>query len=161
MVEKIKLLPLLVLLFIASCGNKNTKDDTQIPSGPEIHITINAGDNMQFDQKFIQVRKNQKIVLTLNHTGKMDKSVMGHNWVLLQAGSSTMEFGEKAAAAKETDYIPASEESKIISHTSLIGGGESTTLTFQAPPPGEYPYLCSFPGHYGVMKGKLFVVETQ
>ena len=40
----------------------------------------------------------------------------------------------------------------------LIGGGEETTVTFDAPAKGTYDFICSFPGHYALMKGK-FIVE--
>jgi azurin len=39
----------------------------------------------------------------------------------------------------------------------MIGGGESTVIEFVAPEAGTYTYICSFPGHYAMMKGKLIV----
>ena len=38
-----------------------------------------------------------------------------------------------------------------------LGGGEETEITFTAPEPGEYPFLCTFPGHFGIMNGKFIV----
>ncbi|MEM6771051.1 MAG: plastocyanin/azurin family copper-binding protein, partial [Bacteroidota bacterium] len=29
-----------------------------------------------------------------------------------------------------------------------------------APAAGEYDFICTFPGHYGVMKGKFIVEEV-
>ena len=46
----------------------------------------------------------------------------------------------------------------IIVHTEMIGGGEETTIEFDAPEAGEYDFLCSFPAHYAIMRGK-FVVQ--
>jgi azurin len=40
----------------------------------------------------------------------------------------------------------------------MIGGGESDTITFDAPEAGTYVFLCTFPGHYQVMRGE-FIVE--
>ena len=40
----------------------------------------------------------------------------------------------------------------------MIGGGETDVIEFPAPEKGTYEFLCSFPGHYGMMKGK-FIVE--
>ncbi|MEM9391297.1 MAG: plastocyanin/azurin family copper-binding protein, partial [Bacteroidota bacterium] len=65
-------------------------------------------------------------------------------------------FAQKAIEAKENDYIPESDD--ILIHTALIGGGETTTITFEAPVKGSYEFLCSFPGHWGLMRGK-FIVE--
>ena len=40
----------------------------------------------------------------------------------------------------------------------MIGGGQTTSITFTAPAAGTYDFICSFPGHSGLMKGK-FIVE--
>ena len=58
--------------------------------------------------------------------------------------------------ASKNDYIPA-KSSEIIAHTAMIGGGETTEIEFVAPEPGVYDYICSFPGHYAMMRGKLIV----
>ena len=121
-------------------------------------IVIKGSDAMQFDLKEIKVKAGQKVKLTLTHSGKLAKAAMGHNWVLLKTGTDIAAFGSKAAAARETEYIPKSEEASIIAHTKLVGGGESDTIEFTAPKKGTYTYICSFPGHYALMKG-TFIVE--
>ncbi|MCF0050156.1 azurin [Dyadobacter sp. LJ53] len=121
-------------------------------------IVIKGSDAMQFDLKEIKVKAGQKVKLTLTHSGKLAKAAMGHNWVLLKPGTDVAAFGSKAAAARETEYIPKSEAASIIAHTKLVGGGESDTVEFTAPAKGTYTYICSFPGHYALMKG-TFIVE--
>jgi azurin len=121
-------------------------------------IVIKGSDAMQFDLKEIKVKAGQKVKLTLTHSGKLAKAAMGHNWVLLKPGTDVAAFGSKAAAARETEYIPASEKASIIAHTKLVGGGESDTVEFTAPAKGTYTFICSFPGHYALMKGS-FIVE--
>ncbi len=121
-------------------------------------ILIKGSDAMQFDVKEIKVKAGQKIKLTLTHSGKLPKAAMGHNFVLLKAGVDIAAFAGKAGAARETEYIPQSEAASIIAHTKLVGGGESDTIEFTAPKKGTYNYICSFPGHYALMKGS-FIVE--
>lgn len=118
-------------------------------------IVINSNDQMRFDTSEIKVKAGEKVRLTLNHTGKLPKTAMGHNFVLLQKGVDMADFAMKAMNAKASDYIPAKG---VIAHTKLIGGGESTTIEFTAPAKGTYQFMCSFPGHYAMMKGK-FIVE--
>jgi azurin len=66
-------------------------------------------------------------------------------------------FGTAAAMAAPT-HIPAGTAAKIIAQTKLLGPGESDSIDFKAPSaPGEYPFLCTFPGHFALMKGKLVV----
>lgn len=119
-------------------------------------IALSSNDLMQYDTSELKVKAGKPITLTLRHTGKMDKMVMGHNFVLLKEGTDMGAFAAKAAVARETEYIPEGDETIV--HTKLIGGGESTSITFDAPAPGTYDFICSFPGHYGVMQGK-FIVE--
>jgi azurin len=111
---------------------------------------------MQYSTNELRV-KTGEITLTLKHTGKMEKAVMGHNLVILKAGTDVNAFGAKASEAKAQDYIPASEAGSVIAHTKLLGGGESDTITFTISEPGTYDYICSFPGHLALMKGKLIV----
>jgi azurin len=97
------------------------------------------------------------IKLTLKHTGKFPITAMGHNVVILKAGTNIEAFAAKALEAKDNQYIPKSEEGSIIAHTKLLGGGEEDTITFTIAEKGTYTYICSFPGHYTMMKGTLVV----
>ncbi len=124
-------------------------------NAPAKTIVINSNDQMKFDKSEIKVKAGEKIKLTLNHTGKLPKNAMGHNFVLLEKGIDIAAFGMKAMDAKDNEYIPSKG---VITHTKLIGGGESTTIEFTAPAKGTYDFICSFPGHYAMMKGK-FIVE--
>ncbi len=120
-----------------------------------VKINLGSNDAMKFDKTEIKVKEGQKITLTLTHTGKMSKDLMGHNFVLLKKGTDLAKFAEAAMAAKDNNYIP---NEGVIAHTGIIGGGETTTVTFIAPAKGTYDFICSFPGHYGIMNGK-FIVE--
>tara|TARA_B100001029_G_C15043601_1_gene445461 strand:+ start:950 stop:1462 length:513 start_codon:yes stop_codon:yes gene_type:complete len=121
----------------------------------EIKVTLNSFDNMIYDKNKIEVSSGKKIVLTLNHKGKISKEFMGHNFVLLKKGINVDEFAKKAVLAKSNDYIPSSDDT--IAFTKMIGGGESTTISFSAPEAGVYNYICTFPGHYMIMRGELIV----
>ena len=61
---------------------------------------------------------------------------MGHNFVLLKIGTDVDDFAKRAVKAKNTDYIPDGNET--IAYTKMIGGGESTSVSFQILEPGEY-----------------------
>jgi len=152
---------MLSLCFFAFMACKNDKSSAESSVNPEdlkkeeIHLTLNSDDKMKFDQKELIVGAGQKVTLTLNHTGKMSKETMGHNFVLLDQGVSPSKFAQRATKAKDNDYVPESD--KVLAHTDLIGGGESTEITFTASEKGTYDFLCTFPGHFASMKGKLIV----
>lgn len=120
-------------------------------------ITIESNDQMKYNLSQIKVKAGQSVTLTLKHVGKMPAQAMGHNLVILQKGTDVTAFANLAARAKSTGYIPTGSKQVIVA-TKVIGGGESTTITFTAPAKGTYDFICSFPGHYGIMKGK-FIVE--
>lgn len=120
-------------------------------------INLGSNDQMQFDKNELRVKVGQKVTLILTHNGQMDKNAMGHNFILLEQGVDVDQFALKAMQARDTEYIPE-DKSEIIAYTSLIGGGESTSIIFDAPEKGTYDYICSFPGHYALMRGK-FIVE--
>lgn len=120
-----------------------------------IEIVIESNDQMKFDLNEIKVKKGDTIKLTLKHVGQLPKAAMGHNWVLLNADTDMASFAQAAIQARDNDYIPADG---FIIHTDLLGGGEETTIEFEAPEIGEYTFICSFPGHFALMNGK-FIVE--
>ncbi len=129
----------------------------------EKKIEISGNDQMQFSTKALEATAGDTVTLTLTHTGKLPKVAMGHNWVLLHKDVKLPEFAMKAMKAADTDYVPTDEATKkeVITHTKLLGGGETDTITFTAPEEaGDYPFLCTFPGHFAVMQG-IFTVKAK
>ena len=121
-------------------------------------VDLTADDTMKFNLTEIRAKPGEPLRLTLKNNGKMPKQVMAHNWVLLKPMSEAdlNAFGMKASSTAP-EYLPG-DRSNVIAHTKLTGGGESDTIEFNAPSaPGEYPFLCTFPGHFAIMKGKLIV----
>jgi len=160
-----------VALMVASCGdNKKPEESAQTteqgavsqdtPSASQdteaVNVALEGTDQMTFSVKEIKAKAGQTINLTLVHNGSMAKNVMGHNFVLLKKGTDVAAFAEAAMDAAATDYIP-NGGADVIAHTKLIGGGEKDVISFKAPEAGTYDYICSFPGHYAMMKGVLVV----
>ena len=122
-------------------------------------IEVTGNDQMQYNIKLFEVTAGQKVVLSFKHIGQLPALAMGHNLVILKAGTAVPTFATKCAPAKDTGYIPQDEESKkeMVAHTKMLGGGESDEITFTAPAPGDYPFICSFPGHFAIMQGVMKV----
>ena len=158
---------LFLSLFIVSCNNSNnTKEKFQYERVKEEATTVqnntmsnnvilNSNDQMKFDKKIIRVNASQKVTLTLNHNGRFPASSMGHNFVLIKKDVDVNEYALRAAGARNSEYIP--EGDNEIAYTKMLGGGESDTITFDAPEPGTYVFICSFPGHYQLMMGEFIV----
>lgn len=165
--KKLSLFAIVAFFALTACNSNTEKTESsatdtlaqEAPAAPvekEVSITINAGDDMKYDLAEIKVKEGQTVKITLNHTGKLAKEAMGHNWALLAQGTIVSDFATKAMQAKDTDYIPAGA-TEVIVHTKLIGGGQSDTIEFQAPAKGVYEFICTFPGHSAVMKGTFYV----
>ena len=123
-------------------------------------IDIEGNDAMQFNLKTIEVAKSCKdFTVNLKHTGKLAKNVMGHNWVLTTSADMQAAANDGLPAGLDKDYVKAGD-TRVIAHTKVIGGGETTSVTFPVAKLAagtEYTYFCSFPGHWGIMKGTLTV----
>ncbi len=121
-------------------------------------VDIEGNDAMQFNLKTIDVDKSCKdFTVNLKHTGKMAKNVMGHNWVLTTTADMQAAATDGMSAGLDKDYVKAGD-ARIIAHSKIIGGGETTSVTFAVSKLAAgtaYTYFCSFPGHWGIMKGTL------
>jgi len=161
-----------VILF-TSCGGESKKEKNQEKNEANTNLTsdnnkpekddnlsrvvITANDAMKFNKEEVYVKAGTRVKLILRHIGKMDVNIMGHNVVILKKGVDVADFAARAATEKENDYLPEGTQD-VIAHTKMIGGGQITTVEFDAPSVGTYDFICSFPAHYALMNGK-FIVE--
>ena len=163
---------LFALLLAAGCSSQPTTDATPPASAgspPSAAATtshdgraveISANDSMKFSLAEITAKPGEKLSVTLVNNGTTPKFSMGHNWVLLAAGTDLQAFVVAAAEAVTTDYIPGgAHKASVLAATKLLGPKERDTATFTAPTaPGRYEFICSFPGHFQVgMRGVLIV----
>ncbi len=122
-------------------------------------VTITVNDTMRFDPSDITAKAGERLTVVLKDVGRMPKPAMAHNFVLLKKGANPKDFVDKSVSARETDFISPAVKSEVLANTSLVGPGETTQTTFEAPKQaGSYTFLCSFPGHFALgMKGTLTV----
>ncbi len=125
--------------------------------GADQAVEITGNDLMQYNIKEFTVAAGSKVTLVFKHVGKLPKEAMGHNVVILKQGVDVDKFAQESIAAMATGFIPASRKGDIVAHTEMVGGGKETTVTFTAPAAGQYVYICTFPGHYAIMRGVMTV----
>lgn len=128
----------------------------------ECSVDVESTDQMTFNTQAISVSKSCKtFTVNLKHTGSLPKTAMGHNWVLSKTADMPGIATDGISAGPDASYLKAGDE-RVIAYTDLIGGGESTSVTFDVSKlaAGEdYSFFCSFPGHYSLMKGSLALVD--
>jgi azurin len=111
---------------------------------------------MQFSPAELRVKAGAPVRLIFENP-----DLMPHNLVLVAPGADE-EVGALADAmasdpgAMAKHYVPASR--KVLHATPLVEPTRRAELVFNAPSaPGRYPYLCTFPGHWRIMRGVLIV----
>lgn len=121
-------------------------------------VEISGNDLLQYDKQELAVPATCKeITVTLHHAGKQPREAMGHDWVLVKTPDLTAVDQAGLGAGLANNYL-APGDKRVLAHTKVIGGGETTSVTFSAAilrKGGDYSYLCTFPGHSALMHGKF------
>jgi azurin len=124
-------------------------------------LEIAGNDLMQFDRKELRVSSTcREVEVVLKHTGKLPVAAMGHNWVLTRTPDAKGVDSAGISAGIRNNHVPPNDK-RVVAATALVGGGQSTSVRFPisaVAKGGDYTFFCSFPGHFGIMKGE-FVVE--
>ncbi len=122
----------------------------------ERELVVDAIGGLQYAQKEFEVERGQAIAFRLRNT-----DVMPHNLVLVKPGAMPL-VGEASfkmlndPEAGKKHYVPDLPE--VLHHVPVINPGTEHILHFIAPTePGDYPYICTFPGHWMAMNGILRV----
>lgn len=121
-------------------------------------ILLSTRPGLKFDQERLTAKAGEKVLLVFRNDDDML-----HNFVLCApgrgnaVGEAALKLGVEAA---ERSYVPASDD--VIVHTAVLEPGATDRIFFEAPmQPGDYEYICSFPGHSTLMRGILRVVPRE
>ena len=171
--KKLFVLPAMALaLTMAACGGSETKTSTAteettteetastetVPGVENLEISntiaLEGTDQMKFNKDLFRVKAGEEVELTFKNVGTLPKESMGHNVVILKPGVDVATFGAEATSAADNDYIPKTSLTSIVAHSKLLGPGEEDKIKFTLDK-GVYTYICSFPGHFGIMHGKI------
>ena len=125
--------------------------------GVSVFVVRTIPEQMLYDKTLILVEAGKPVAIIL-----INDDAMPHNLVVVLPGA-VEEIGalaEKMAPEPDTQgrhYTP--ESPKVLHATKLVEPGQQTKLSFIAPEaPGDYQYVCTFPGHWRRMVGTLAVV---
>lgn len=121
---------------------------------------IESNDAMQYNVGSITVPAScSEFKITLKHVGKMPVTAMGHNVVIAKAADMQAVAADGLGAGAAAAYVKTGD-ARVVAHTGLVGGGESTSVSFavsKIKDGGPYEFFCSFPGHAAIMKGTIAV----
>ncbi len=128
-------------------------------AAPPIKVEVTVSDQIRFSTKKLEGKVGVPMEITLKHTGKIPKASMSHNLAILKPGSMVAMISAKCGQAKDNNYIATDAETKaaILAFAPQLGPGETHVIKFTPKEAGEYPFLCTFPGHFGEMNGIIAV----
>ena len=135
---------------------KPAKPNPWAQGEPGRTLVVEAALGLQYVQKRLTAKAGEKLTLVFKNP-----DVVPHNWLLAKPGS-LQRLGEKCnlmitdpqGLAKH--YVPDSDD--VIAWTDMTNPQSNFTIHLTAPKEkGDYPYLCTFPGHWMVMNGVLRV----
>jgi azurin len=137
-------------LALAACSG--------VAQAANCQLAVEANDMIQFNARALQVDAGcSEVQLTLHHVGKMQAHVLGHDWVLARTGDVAAIANAGIAAGFDKGYLPPGDK-RVLAATKIVGGGETTTITFSTAnllPGGDYSFFCSYPGHTSMMRGRF------
>ena len=143
-----------ITLSVNKAGNEGAA--TAIPS-VVIDLKV-VKDIMQYDKKRFTVKAGQNVTIRLENPDGMQ-----HNLLIIKPGTLPI-VGAAADAmvrdpkASQMQYVP--KVPQVLHSTRLLNPGETVSLKFTAPnTPGEYPFVCTFPGHWRGMNGIMVVTK--
>ncbi|HEU4723148.1 MAG TPA: plastocyanin/azurin family copper-binding protein [Gemmatimonadaceae bacterium] len=117
-------------------------------------VSVQGVEGLKFSLAAFDVKAGARVKLDFSNV-----SDMLHNLVVVRPGTA-IKVGEEAMRmgldGAKLAYVPRSED--VLYHTAMLEPQKSETIYFVAPTtPGEYTYVCTFPGHYLVMQGTMRV----
>jgi len=136
----------------------NAKRITNMPTdwtnGPDQTLTIGTKPGLKFDVDKLEVKAGSRIKLVFNNNDDML-----HNFVITKPGQAN-NVGEAALRLNlngpKMNYVPNTPD--VLYHTNILQPESVESIYFVAPTtPGNYQFVCSFPGHYSLMQGTLVV----
>jgi putative membrane-bound dehydrogenase-like protein len=150
-------------VFVKNYGFKTKSNEPEIPStipgATVIRISV-IKNKMQYDLKSFSVEAGKPVEIVFQNP-----DFMQHNLLILKPGSLPVvgKAADKLASdpkGSDMQYVPKMPE--VLFATKLVNPEETVRLTFTAPKDtGDYPFVCTFPGHWSIMNGVMKVVKKK
>lgn len=138
-----------------SAISKDTVSGEVDPHARKVEIKTIPG--MKYDKASFKVKAGESIALVIDNVDSMS-----HNIVIVKPGA----YKKVGAAAfnmlndpdaLKKSYVP-DDRTDVVAFSYVVEPKRKHTTYFKAPEtPGTYPYMCTFPGHWQIMKGEMIV----
>ena len=109
-----------------------------------------SGSTLEFVPARLSARSGTRVRIRFVNDGTLP-----HNVVVPRNDDDLDALATAAYNAGATGFVPLGDTAKLVAYTKLVSPGETAELSFVMPAPGEYRYVCLFPGHANSMLGTL------
>ncbi len=125
------------------------------PIGVDEFIIGVNGDILQFQNKVMFALPDVEIAVTFNNSSRINS----HNLVIVQSNAKDAVAADGMVAGIANGWVPPGDP-RVIANTELLAPESTGEMRFMAPSPGEYEFVCTFPGHNLTMFGAFIVLES-
>jgi azurin len=133
-------------------GGAGEETHPPVAAGPVALGVAAVADSLVFDAASLSAKSGSEVTVSFTNPS----TVNSHNFVVVESGTKDAVATDGTTAGPTNDWVPPGDP-RVIANTVLIGPGESTEMTFTAPAPGTYQFVCTFPGHNFTMFGDFAV----
>jgi azurin len=116
-----------------------------------------TGVALTYDITEIRARAGQTLTIRYDNS----ESEMAHNIVVVRSEKDIMPVGTAALRAHRNEFIPKDQMDRIVAFSKLAFPGDAVEFSFVVPPPGIYPFICTYSGHFTMMQGRLISLAPE
>ncbi|WP_277482515.1 plastocyanin/azurin family copper-binding protein [Catalinimonas alkaloidigena] len=137
-------------------ANLSSKEGSPLTEYADTTVVEMKSEGIELSYSVTEIRAKAGDILLIRYKNESD---MNHNIVLVREEADIRPVGIAALQAMGSDWVPEKEKERIIAHSALAYPGETVELTLEVPPPGTYPYICTYSAHWTQMQGRLISTE--
>ncbi len=143
---------LALAIITASCGDPPPPSPEQVAifaQDVDVELVVRAAPNaMRYESPTVEAPAGATVRLVMDNT-ETTSPAMVHNVVVVRFQPDVRRIGMAARG----DDLP--DDPAVLTATPLAVPRTRTAVVFTMPPPGRYPFFCSYPGHWQTMQGTL------
>lgn len=137
------------LLLLTGAASRDTAVRTQ--QGVDTTVVLRSeGPGLEFLPPRLALKNGTRVRVRFVNDG-----LLPHNVTFPKSEDDIDDLAQEAMSASSTGYIPMKQVAKLFAYSKLAGPGETAELVLTVPPPGEYRFVCLYPGHQNTMIGTL------
>ncbi|MBM1105874.1 hypothetical protein JQC67_06980 [Aurantibacter crassamenti] len=137
-------------------ANKSIETDNRLTEQVDTTVVEMKTDGIKLGYSITEIKAKAGDIVLIRYVNNSD---MNHNIVLVREEADIRPVGMAALQAVSSDWIPQKEMKRIIAYSDLAYSGDTIEFCFKVPPPGIYPYICTYSAHWTQMQGRLISTE--